>query len=124
MRRFHVLATAVYAAVAVCIAGLSLGIAGLSPPESETYCADQVISDWVKDGVVTDRYQLSCYRAAIRSLPEDMRTYTSAGDDINRPCFAPGIRGHDPIVSGRKWPDGIRCPPSADFVHRRAALAR
>jgi hypothetical protein len=43
-----------------------------------------VISDWVKDGVVTDRYQLSCYRAAIRSLPEDMRTYTSAGDDINR----------------------------------------
>ncbi len=84
MPRFHILATAVYAVVAVAIAGLSLGIAGLSPPERETYCAERVISDWVNDGVVTHRYQLSCYRAALRSLPEDMRTYTSAGDDINR----------------------------------------
>jgi hypothetical protein len=41
MRRFHVLATAVCAVVAACIAGLSLGIAGLSPPEGETYCADR-----------------------------------------------------------------------------------
>ena len=39
--------------------------------------------DW-HDGIVTHCYQLSCYRAALRSLPEDMRTYTSAGDDINR----------------------------------------
>lgn len=84
MPRFHILATAVYAVVAVAIAGLSLGIAGLSPPERETYRAERVISDWVNNGVVTHRYQLSCYHAALRSLPEDMRTYTSAGDDINR----------------------------------------
>lgn len=49
-----------------------------------TNAAERVISDWVNNGVVTHRYQLSCYHAALRSLPEDMRTYTSAGDDINR----------------------------------------
>ena len=55
------------------------------PPRSggEASCATHVISDWVNDGSVEGRYRLSCYQEAIRRLPEDLRAYSSAEDDIH-----------------------------------------
>ena len=46
-------------------------------------CWQRVISDWT-DGQLDATYAPSCYRTAIKHLPEDLRTYSSAPDDINR----------------------------------------
>ena len=46
-------------------------------------CEDAILEDWA-DGAIDETYQPDCYLAAIDSLPEDVRTYTSAEDDITR----------------------------------------
>jgi hypothetical protein len=46
-------------------------------------CQDAVLRDW-SDGRVDGVYAVDCYRAALRDLPEDLRVYSSAADDINR----------------------------------------
>ncbi|HXY85176.1 MAG TPA: hypothetical protein VEH52_06790 [Gaiellaceae bacterium] len=46
-------------------------------------CAEAVIQDW-RDGHITGHYSPACYRAALAALPEDMRIYSSAEDDIRR----------------------------------------
>ena len=45
-------------------------------------CREHVLADWRDDGVVQGRYRIVCYRLALRTLPEDIRAYTSAADDI------------------------------------------
>jgi hypothetical protein len=63
-------------------AGLALalflpGRAVAAPP-----CWKKVLNDWSKDRAI-GVYPLHCYRDAIRNLPEDLRDYSSAADDIN-----------------------------------------
>ena len=55
-----------------------------SSPNVPPGCAARVVADWVDDGRVQGRYGLHCYREAIDSLPEDMRAYSSAPDDLER----------------------------------------
>lgn len=50
---------------------------------AETPCSEAVLRDWA-DGSIDGAYPADCYHAAIDSLPEDVRTYTSAVDDITR----------------------------------------
>lgn len=86
MRRWqHITAMALYAmaVIAISTAVLSFSDPGLTH-DTEAHCASRVISDWADDGQVAGRYQLRCYRAAIRSLPEDLRAYSTAPDDIDR----------------------------------------
>jgi hypothetical protein len=47
-------------------------------------CAGAVVVDWSEDGHVDGVYPLSCYQAAIRQLPPDVRDYSTASDEINR----------------------------------------
>ncbi len=47
-------------------------------------CAARVTDDWVDDGHVQGTYPLRCYRAAIAALPEDLRAYSTAPDDLER----------------------------------------
>jgi cobalamin biosynthesis Mg chelatase CobN len=47
-------------------------------------CANKIIDDWYKDGRVDGTYELHCYEEAINSLPEDVRQYSSAREDIER----------------------------------------
>jgi hypothetical protein len=51
---------------------------------STTGCASKVLDDWVDDGRVQGMYRLGCYREAIETLPEDMRAYSTAPDDLER----------------------------------------
>lgn len=66
---------------------LVAGGCGPAGPETadgaETPCGEAVLRDWA-DGSIDDAYPADCYHAAIDSLPEDVRTYTSAVDDITR----------------------------------------
>ncbi len=47
-----------------------------------TPCWKQIVSDWSVDGSIDKTYTVSCYRDALKNLPEDVRDYTSLGDDI------------------------------------------
>jgi hypothetical protein len=52
-----------------------------------TPCWKQVINDWY-DGRIDNVYPIHCYREAIDHLPEDVQTYSSAKDEINRALYA------------------------------------
>lgn len=47
-------------------------------------CSERVLHDWRQDGAIRDAYSISCLREAQRNLPEDVRLYSSAADDITR----------------------------------------
>jgi hypothetical protein len=55
-----------------------------SPAHGGKSCAQQVIDDWFDNSRVDGVYPARCYRAAIAALPEDVRSYSSAEDDIKR----------------------------------------
>ena len=61
-----------------------LALAALMPGRAvaATPCWKQVLNDW-SQGRAIGVYPLHCYRDAIRNLPEDLRDYSSAADDIN-----------------------------------------
>jgi hypothetical protein len=65
--------------VATFIAVLALPAGG----GAATACWQQVIADWT-DGHMDHVYPQLCYRQAVEHLPEDLRTYSSAADDIKR----------------------------------------
>ena len=55
-------------------------------------CWQTVINDWADNSRVDGRYAIHCYRDALRNLPEDMRAYSSAPDDIERAMRAEMLR--------------------------------
>jgi hypothetical protein len=63
-------------------AGLALAALMSGPAVAATPCWKQVLNDWSK-GRAIGVYPLHCYRDAIRNLPEDLRDYSNAADDIN-----------------------------------------
>jgi hypothetical protein len=46
-------------------------------------CATRLVADW-RDGRIDGTYPVACYRQALASMPEDVRVYSSARDDITR----------------------------------------
>ena len=50
-------------------------------------CAEAVLDDWTR-GTLDSHYSPECYEAAIDALPEDLRAYTTAADDIGRAAIA------------------------------------
>jgi hypothetical protein len=62
---------------------LGVFAAGLVPVASTPTCADTLLTDWY-DGALDGTYEPQCYRDALDALPEDVRVYTTAVDDISR----------------------------------------
>ena len=62
-------------------AGLLLAVLLPGRAAAATPCWKQVLNDW-SNGRAIGTYPLHCYRDAIRRLPEDLRDYSSASDDI------------------------------------------
>ena len=69
---------------AVIALSAGLAVAALLPGRAAaaTPCWKQVLNDWSK-GRAIGVYPLHCYRDAIKNLPEDVRDYSSAADDIS-----------------------------------------
>lgn len=61
-----------------------LAVLGVAPSASAKTCAESIIDDWADNAQIDGAYPLSCYRTAIQALPEDLRAYSSAADDIRR----------------------------------------
>jgi hypothetical protein len=76
--------------------GLALAIAALAavlasvcaqPAAARPACVDAILEEW-SAGALDSVYPLDCYDAAIDALPEDLRAYTTAADDISRAAIA------------------------------------
>ena len=57
------------------------------PSAARPACADAILEDWT-NGVLQPSYPADCYDAAIDALPDDLRAYTTAADDISRTAVA------------------------------------
>jgi hypothetical protein len=68
----------------VLAATLAVGLLGLALPGTAAAksCARQVIDDWSQHGELTRTYPISCLRAALDQVPEDLRDYSNITDDI------------------------------------------
>jgi hypothetical protein len=69
------------------IAAVLSGCGGLGQPQAEQACAKAVLADWA-DGRIDHTYPDPCYHAAIDVMPEDLRAYSTAKDDISRALYS------------------------------------
>jgi hypothetical protein len=51
-------------------------------------CGEAVLADWEADGRIDGSYPPRCHREALRALPEDVRAYSTAVEDITRAMHA------------------------------------
>ena len=70
-------------AVVVALAALVATAAPAAAAQTPS-CAEQVVADWYDNGRVDYLYPLHCYREAIKSLPPDVKDYSSAKEEIER----------------------------------------
>jgi hypothetical protein len=95
-------------ALTVAAAVAALAALALSAPASAmTKCGQQVLNDWWDNTRVDKTYPLHCYREAIKGLPEDLKQYGQAADDIQRDLQAAAV---DPSGTGSSPPSP---PPPA-----------
>lgn len=76
-------------------------------------CADAVLADWTK-GTLGAKYAPECYERALDALPEDLRAYTTAADDITRAsiqAIRAATEGPSGSVDARRLAES---PPAGD----------
>jgi hypothetical protein len=71
------------AALVAAISAFALLAAGARPAAAATPCWKVLLNDWY-DGRIDNTYPLHCYTDALKHLPSDVKTYSSAADDIER----------------------------------------
>ena len=70
--------------IVLVLATFAAAAAVVVPPGSAaTPCWQLLVDDWA-DGAISNLYPISCYRQALQNMPEDVRLYSNASDDINR----------------------------------------
>jgi hypothetical protein len=86
MPRRSVLSTSLVKA-ALLAALVSAAFAGsavhAAPAQAATPCWKLLLNDWY-DGRIDQTYPVHCYKDALKHLPSDVQTYSSAHDDILR----------------------------------------
>jgi hypothetical protein len=72
-------------ALALGLVALVLGAAAVrpAPAQAATPCWKLLLNDWY-DGRIDQTYSVHCYKDALKHLPADVQTYSSAHDDILR----------------------------------------
>jgi hypothetical protein len=75
----------VKAVVAAAVVALALvgAVAHPTTAAAASPCWKTLLNDWY-DGRIDNTYPIHCYRDALRHLPSDVQTYSSAHDDILR----------------------------------------
>ena len=73
-----------------------------APTAAAASCGTAVLKDWA-DGKLDRAYPVKCYQDALDAMPEDMRSYTTAPDDIRRALLARlrAARTHHGELRGR-----------------------
>ncbi|HEU5371391.1 MAG TPA: hypothetical protein VFU51_03290 [Gaiellaceae bacterium] len=70
-------------AVAIVVLALAGAVARPTTAAAATPCWKALLNDWY-DGRIDNTYPIHCYQDALRHLPADVQTYSSAHDDILR----------------------------------------
>jgi hypothetical protein len=70
-----------HAAVIALLSSVALLVPATARPAAP--CGDTVVSDWA-DGRIDGRYAPRCYGDALAALPEDVRAYSTATQDIEQ----------------------------------------
>jgi hypothetical protein len=70
-------------AVLCCAFLAALASVGVPSARAAVPCGEAVILDW-SDGTLDRVYSVACYRDALARLPEDLRAYSTAPEDIER----------------------------------------
>ncbi len=101
---------------ALLVAALGLGVA--RPAAAATPCWKALLNDWY-DGRIDHTYAKHCYTDALSHLPTDVRTYSSAQNDIERAL-------QSALASARKHgtqvgPNTLLPPPPAASSGRHPA---
>lgn len=88
------------------VVAASLGATVAAPQaDAATPCWKRLINDWY-DGRIDRSYPASCYRQAIKNLPEDVDAYSTAREDLERALLSAARRkgsaldADDPIPPG------------------------
>jgi hypothetical protein len=87
---------------------LGLALLAAAPAQASPPCGDAVVSDWA-DGHIDRRYAPRCYGDALDALPEDVRAYSTATDDITQ-----ALRARIRETRGRADSDANATSPSED----------
>jgi hypothetical protein len=105
------------AVLAAALAGLVvIGCGSARGTAAAPSCTDAILSDWA-DGRIDGVYDAECYLAAIDALPEDLRAYSSAEDDISRALLSLRAAG------ARATPAATASSPTDDAALRQAPTA-
>ena len=98
---------AVKSLLLVITTGFVLALGTAAPAGAAVPCWKALINDWY-DGSIDRTYPPACYTAAIHHLPQDVSTYSSAKDDIERALLASvrQDRGGDPPSYNPSNPGG------------------
>lgn len=70
----------------ILLAGLGLLLAAVAPSQVEARtrpCWERVIDDWLDNGSIDGTYSSSCYKQALKHVPEDLRDYSNITDAIS-----------------------------------------
>lgn len=94
------------------VVALAAGLAAPARAEAATPCWQQVLLDW-RDGSFRS-YPVSCYREALRRMPQDLAIYSTAPDDIRRALAARIVRR--PAVARTPTPASAVAPGPEDSV--------
>ncbi|MDQ2980828.1 MAG: hypothetical protein M3R26_00690 [Actinomycetota bacterium] len=79
MSRLAVLAVLAAAVFALTVTGTAA---------AKTPCWQRVIDDWTANDQLDRTYSVTCYRQALKHIPEDLRDYTPIVDDISTAMHA------------------------------------
>jgi hypothetical protein len=85
MSRRPIVTSLVKASLLALLAAATLVGAAVRPAtaQASTPCWKALLNDWY-DGRIDNTYPVHCYREALKHLPSDVQTYSSAHDDILR----------------------------------------
>jgi hypothetical protein len=73
--------------LALATAAFAATLAAPSTADAAKPCWVRLVNDWY-DGRIDKTYPVSCYRAAMKNLPEDVAAYSNAREEIQRALLA------------------------------------
>jgi hypothetical protein len=91
--------------LALATATFAASLAAPGAADAAKPCWVRLVNDWY-DGRIDKTYPVSCYRAAVKNLPEDVAAYSNARQEIQRALLAAikksaaagkTLTGNDPV---------------------------
>jgi hypothetical protein len=101
--------------VSSLLVALALLVGGVRPAAAATPCWKSLLNEWYS-GRIQHVYPLHCYQDALKHLPSDVSTYSSARDDIERALQSARAAANN---SGRTVTPNTLIKPANVKVHFR-----